>query len=62
MLGNVIPYSHILETKVNIVEDGVDMSAGNGLLSHANLAMKKELQFMDIIDDEKDKDESFVPR
>jgi len=31
------------------------------LLTHANLALKRELQFMDIVDDEEDEDISFVP-
>ena len=32
------------------------------LLTHDNLVMKRELQFMDIVNDEKDEDYSFVPK
>ena len=58
-----IPDAHVLETKLGIIDElGKDKNPiGCPLLTHANLAMKKELQFMDIINDEEDKDISFVP-
>ena len=58
-----IPDTHVLETKLGIIDElGEDINPTNcPLLTHANLAMKKELQFMDIINDEEDEDTSFVP-
>ena len=56
-----IPHSHILETDINIIDDDTNMRHPD-LLTHSNLTMKKELQFMDIVNDEEEKDTSFVPR
>ena len=56
-----IPHSHILETDINIIDDDTNMRYPD-LLTHSNLTMKKELQFMDIVNDEEEKDTSFVPR
>ena len=58
-----IPDTHVLETKLGIIDElGEDTNPSDcPLLTHANLAMKKELQFMDIINDEEDEDTSFVP-
>ena len=61
MVGG-IPHSHILETKVNIIDDEINLTNDKDLVTHANLTMKKELQFMDIVEDEKEQDISFVPR
>ena len=61
MVGG-IPHSHILETKVNIIDDEINLTNDTDLVTHANLTMKKELQFMDIVEDEKEQDISFVPR
>ena len=60
-INGYIPYSHIIEEDINIIDDNLNVNASTDLLSYANLAVKRELQFMDIVDDEKDKDYSFVP-
>ena len=52
-----ITASHVLETKVTNIETEI-MNTENSdkcpLLNHANLAMKQDLQFMDVINDEND--------
>ena len=55
--------THVLETKFGIIDElGEDKNPTIfPLLTHENLAMKKEFQFMDIINDEEDEDISFVP-
>lgn len=58
-----IHYTYVLEKKLGILDElGKDKDPSNcPLLSHANLTMKKKLQFMDTINDEEDEDTSFVP-
>ena len=58
-----IHYTHVLETKLGIIDElGKYKDPSNcPLLTHANLTMKKDLQFIDIINDEEDEDTSFVP-
>ena len=58
-----VPDAHVLETKLGMIDEfGLAKNSSNcSLLIHANLSMKRELQFMDIVNDEKDEDISFVP-
>ena len=60
-----ITASHVLETKVTNIETEIVNTENSDkcpLLNHANLAMKRDLQFMDVINDENDEDWSFVPQ
>ena len=58
-----LPDAHVFETKLGVIDDfGKDKNPSDcPLLTHANLVIKKELQFMDIINDEEDEDISFLP-
>ena len=43
-----ITQSYILENKVNIIDDEINLINLTNLVTQANLTMKKELQFLDI--------------